>query len=593
MKITETFAVILFCLPVAAFAQQSSVDTTCSFFRKARCATSLASLVSDITDLTVPPSAGDVKDVLINGYGFLEQCKSCLYDYQTNLICDTIDSVIDKAEETLKMEINFDVDSCKKDGIVGSIEDIINIIPSSFLPTTGSEEMTASSLPESLESPATMSTLEPEQVNVPSPLPRKVNTPTPATCKPDAHKECEEKVPILSTAVMKQSPSTPENENRANLIAAYELAGRCFNCALSDDLKSQICVTIEYLGAVLEEQSGTSVPIPAECTGGDGEVSARFFWLLAPIISPIIRPIVTPIIKPIIAPVVSPICPAGNENGLCVPSACPCSEGLTCLTEATHSFVGALMASLKVIPLYGALELAGLTPGVCLPASPFKANSWQVRELAKVLHDKKDLIGKARDYAMWISGLPGGSRHGFTSVKDLLDSDSDLIYAAEKFAVETSIASPYTSTISPSIFSVDATETSVAASDKSGVTVYLGNAIEVAAGLKGSINSGIYYDSKGNFGIFVCTCSGVGAAFTVSVEAFVGIQFATNSLGGTSRGWDFDIAVTGIGPEVGMAWGHSEPGPDHKLHIEVSTGAGVGYNLYGTSTCYCDSTQKP
>lgn len=136
MKIIQTFAVILFGLPVAAFAQQS-----CSFFQKARCTTSLAFLVSDITDLTLPPSAGDVKDVLINGYGFLEQCKSCLYEYQTTLICDTIDSVIDKAEETLKTEINFDVDSCKKDGIVGSIEDIIDIFPSSFLPT--SEEMTA------------------------------------------------------------------------------------------------------------------------------------------------------------------------------------------------------------------------------------------------------------------------------------------------------------------------------------------------------------------------------------------------------------------------------------------------------------------
>ena len=76
-----------------------------------------------------------LKAVLVNGNAFFDNCKECLYESQTNLICVTIDRVVTESSKTLKIDVDFHLESCKKEGVIGAIKDTLGSIES-LLPFT-------------------------------------------------------------------------------------------------------------------------------------------------------------------------------------------------------------------------------------------------------------------------------------------------------------------------------------------------------------------------------------------------------------------------------------------------------------------------
>ena len=120
MKLLHSIAVTLALAPSIAAAEEE-----CSYWKKGMCAMSLSNIVMDMTDLDMPPEVDDVKSILSDGHSFMDECNACIEDAQREALCETIDFVVGRMEDSLTTDINFDKRSCKEDGIIGSIVDAI------------------------------------------------------------------------------------------------------------------------------------------------------------------------------------------------------------------------------------------------------------------------------------------------------------------------------------------------------------------------------------------------------------------------------------------------------------------------------------
>lgn len=134
--INNTIPLALASLCISFAADQEVVPQgNCNFLKQAQCAVAATSIVADITTLPIPPSLEESKAVLVNGNAFFHNCKECLYESQTNLICVTIDRVVTESSKTLKIDVDFHLESCKKEGVIGAIKDTLGSI-GSLLPFT-------------------------------------------------------------------------------------------------------------------------------------------------------------------------------------------------------------------------------------------------------------------------------------------------------------------------------------------------------------------------------------------------------------------------------------------------------------------------
>jgi hypothetical protein len=120
------------CLSSFVAGQQHQVvpQDSCDFWKKAQCTWAATLLVQEITDLPIPPSMEELKAVLVNGNAFFENCKECIYENQTTLICMAVDRVVAEASEALNIDIDFDVELCKKEGVVGAVKESLGMIGS-------------------------------------------------------------------------------------------------------------------------------------------------------------------------------------------------------------------------------------------------------------------------------------------------------------------------------------------------------------------------------------------------------------------------------------------------------------------------------
>ena len=124
----KIFSILLASITASvALAQDLVPAASCGFFKQAQCAASLATLVYDITSLPLPPTVDQVKAVLLNGQSFITECKDCMYGYQTTLLCDTVDSYVEKAGDVVGLDVDFDAATCKSEGIVVAVTDLVKL----------------------------------------------------------------------------------------------------------------------------------------------------------------------------------------------------------------------------------------------------------------------------------------------------------------------------------------------------------------------------------------------------------------------------------------------------------------------------------
>lgn len=134
MKYLYLFLSTLASLSIVA-GKDFTPESSCNFFKQARCAASLVKLVSDINSLPIPPTIEHVQAVLINGHSFVTECKDCIYDNQIDLICETIDYFVTQAGDALGIDVDFDVDTCKSERFVAAVSDLID----GYIPLKSSE----------------------------------------------------------------------------------------------------------------------------------------------------------------------------------------------------------------------------------------------------------------------------------------------------------------------------------------------------------------------------------------------------------------------------------------------------------------------
>lgn len=392
--------------------------------------------------------------------------------------------------------------------------------------------------------------------------------------------KCLEKVSKREMSVMKMDSSTESDEMTKKLRDIIGLVASCWSCLSNRAVKAQICYAIDYGANLLYNTYKVPVQIPYECVqefmpsptpsaiavdgngatngGDDLGIGAQFFLPLLPII------IGAPVFKPVIKPYLPEIdCPGGSEGHICSSTLCTCDNGLRCVELDNLSCGGAF---LKLVPPYPAMSIIGLAPGVCKRTKPKidASTSNVIPKFNELRKNHKGIFDKAHDYAEY--KLKRGARvNGINKASDIKNDPefNSLQNFFDDFQQE---------------------EVNDYLPDD-GVTFYFGMSTEAGLGVKGSVSEGIFFDTKGKWGAFICRCGGVGYNFGGGVDAFLGVQLGLDSIGGYSTDIDFDVDLyAGVGIAMGQTC-------DNKgvLNIEISVGAGAGANVGSLSVCKCET----